>query len=103
MKFIKDDVEPAGSLLMTDEWKGHGGVKNFMNHAVVNHRTAYVDGSVHTHVIEGFWSLLKRAWYGSRHHDGIPYTLLYLAEACWKYNERKNVDPFSTFLRGCFA
>ena len=103
MKFIKDNVEPAGSLLMTDEWKGYGGVKNFMNHAVVNHRTAYVDGSVHTHTMEGFRSLLKRAGYGQHHHYGIPYTLLHLAEACWKYNERKNVDPFSTFLRGCFA
>ena len=103
LKFIKDNVEPAGSLLMTDEWKGYNGVKNFMQHAVINHSTAYVEGSTHTNTIEGFWSLLKRAWYGSHHHYSIFYTLLYLAEACWKYNERKNVDPFSTFIRGCFA
>ena len=57
-------MEPAGSLLMTDEWKGYGGVKNFMQHAVINHSTAYAEGSVHTNTIEGFWSLLKRAWYG---------------------------------------
>ena len=88
---------------MTDEWKGYSGVKNFMNHAVVNHNTAYVEGSTHTNTIEGFWSLLKRAWYGSHHHYGIPYTLLYLAEACWKYNERRNVDPFGIFIRGCFV
>ncbi len=103
LKFIKDNVEPAGSLLMTDEWKGYGGVKNFMQHAVINHSTAYAEGSVHTNTIEGFWSLLKRAWYGSHHHYGVPYTLLYVAEACWKYNERKNVGPFGGFIRGCFA
>jgi len=103
LKFIQDNVEPAGSLLMTDEWRGYNGVKKFMQHSVVNHSTAYVEGSTHTNTIEGFWSLLKRAWYGSHHHYGIPYTLLYLAEACWKYNERKNADPFSTFIRGCFA
>ena len=103
LKFIKDNVEPAGSLLMTDEWTGYNGVKNFMQHSVINHSTAYAEGSIHTNTIEGFWSLLKRAWYGSHHHYGVPYTLLYIAEACWKYNERKNVDPFSTFIRGCFA
>ena len=103
LKFIQDNVEPAGSLLMTDEWKGYNGVKTFMNHAVVNHNTAYVEGSTHINTIEGFWSLLKRAWYGSHHHYGILYTLLYLAEACWKYNERQNTSPFDTFVRGVFA
>ena len=103
LKFIKDNVEPAGSLLMTDEWKGYNGVKSFMQHSVVNHSTAYVDGSIHTNTIEGFWSLLKRAWYGSHHHYGLPYTLLYIAEACWKYNERRNVNSFDTFIRGCFV
>ncbi len=49
-------------------------VKNFMPHAVMNHNTACVDGSVHTNTIEGFWSLLKRAWYGSHHPYGIPQT-----------------------------
>lgn len=103
LKFIKDNVEPAGSLLLTDEWKGYNSVENFMNHAVVNHNTAYVEGNTHTNTIEGFWSQLKRAWHGSHHHYGLPHTLLYLAEACWKYNERKNVDPFSTFIRGRFV
>ena len=103
LKFITDNVEPAGSLLMTDEWRGYNGVKKVMNHAVINHSTAYVDGSIHTNTIEGFWSLLKRAWYGSHHHYGIPRTLLYVGEACWKYNERKNDNAFGTFVRGCFA
>ena len=28
---------------------------------------------------------------------------LYIAEACWKYNNRKNPTSFSGFLRECFA
>ena len=28
---------------------------------------------------------------------------LYVAESCWKYNQRKNEDAFGTFMRGCFA
>ena len=103
LKFIKDSVEPAGSLLMTHEWKDYNGVKNFMNHAVVNHNTAYVEGSTHPYTIERFWSLLKQAWYGSHHHYGIPCALLYIVGACWKYNERKNTSPFDTFIRGCFV
>ena len=93
LKFIKANVEPAGSLLMTDEWKGYNGVKNFMQHSVINHSTAYVEGSVHTNTIEGFWSLLKRAWYGSHHHYGVPYTLLYIAEACLEVQRTQERQP----------
>ncbi len=74
---------------------------------VVNTRTrdcvSYTDGSTHTNTIEGFWSLLKRAWYGSHHHYRKHYMPLYVAEACYKYNNRKNNNVFGTFLEGCFA
>ncbi len=73
-------------------------------HASVNHsKGAYANGSTHTNTIEGFWSLLKRAWYGSHHHYRKCYTPLYVAEACWKYNRRKDDNAFGTFMRGCFA
>lgn len=60
-----------------------------------------MDGDIHTNTIEGFWALLKRAWYGSHHHYSPRYMPLYVDEACWKYNERKNPQAFQTFLRGC--
>lgn len=56
-----------------------------------------VDGDVHTNTIEGFWSLLKRAWYGSHHHYSIAYAPLYVAEACYKYNYRKDCQVFWRF------
>ena len=74
-----------------------------MSHAVINHRKQYAYGLTHTNTIEGFWSLLKRAWYGSHHHYSEQFTPLYVAEACWKYNHRKDQDSFGTFMRECFV
>ncbi len=89
---------------MTDEFKSYNAVQETMGHATVNHsKGEYVCGDVHTNTIEGFWSLLKRAWYGTHHHYSKQYMPLYVAEACWKYNERRNENAFGTFMRGCFA
>ena len=55
-------------------------------------------GELHTNTIEGFWSFVKRAWYGSHHHYSTGYTPMYLAEACYKYNYR-SVNIFDKFLR----
>ena len=74
-----------------------------MAHAVINHGRAYAEGATHTNTIEGFWALLKRAWYGQHHHYTRRYMPLYVAEACWKYNARKRGDAFGAFMRGCFA
>jgi hypothetical protein len=34
--------------------------------------------------------LLKRAWYGQHHHYSREYMPLYVSEACYKYNHRKD-------------
>ena len=49
-----------------------------MKHAVINHKVQFADGDTHTNTIEGFWSLLKRAWYGQHHlrQDTHRYMLL---------------------------
>ena len=57
-----------------------------------------VDGDTHTNTIEGFWSLLKRAWYGQHHHYRVAYTPLYVAEACYKYNYRDVDSIFDKFV-----
>ena len=68
-----------------------------MKHAAINHKEQFADGETHTNTIEGFWSLLKRAWYGSHHHYTTGYTPLYVAEACYKSNYRET-DIFAKFL-----
>jgi len=104
-KFLKGAVDPDGSVLITDEYKGYNAAESFLPHAVVNHQERYVDmdGWLHTNTIESFWALIKRAWYGSHHHYSKRYMPLYVAETSWKYNERKNPNAFSTFLRGVFS
>jgi len=59
---------------------------------------------VFTNTIEGFWSLIKRAWCGSHHHCSNREMSLYVGEACGKHNHRKSLDHgFNAFLEGCFA
>ena len=77
-----------------------------MPHSVVKHDEGYVDPddkTLHTNTIEGFWSLLKRAWYGSHHKYTKEWSPLFVAEAVWKYNHRKDADTFNGFLQACFA
>jgi hypothetical protein len=92
---------------MTDEYKGYLPVKSIMKPQVIKHaERKYVDEddpSIHTNTIEGFWSLLKRAWYGVHHHYSKKYASLYVAEACWKYNHRNKRNIFDRFIRECFA
>lgn len=98
LEFIKSFVKIEGSELMTDEFQSYNLIGKEMKHTIINHQEQFVDGDTHTNTIEGFWSLLKRAWYGQHHHYQIAYTPLYVAEACYKYNYR-NVDCiFGKFL-----
>jgi transposase-like protein len=102
LKFItRELVKTEESKLITDEYSPYKAIRSRMPHEVINHSERYVDGDIHTNTIEGFWSLLKRAWYGTHHH--YKFTPLYVIEACWKYNHRKTKNSFDVFLKGCFA
>ena len=83
---------------MTDEYKAYETVGKEMKHSVIKHSEQFVDGKVHTNTIEGFWSLLKRAWYGQHHHYTTLYAPLYIAEACYKYNYRNEDSMFDKFV-----
>ncbi len=98
LNFIQDNVDMLGSELMTDEFRGYQQVSREMKHRIINHKEQYVDGEVHTNTIEGFWSLLKRAWYGQHHHYKTVYTNLYVAETCYKYNYRNIDSIFDKFV-----
>ena len=103
--FIEQSIESEESSLITDEYKAYINAYKLMPHRVVNHSDGYVDAddkTLHINTIEGFWSLLKRAWYGSHHKYTKDWSPLFVAEACWKYNHRKDVDNFNGFLKACF-
>jgi hypothetical protein len=103
LRFLKSSVDPAGTLLITDELSAYDAAHGIFQRATINHKVAYADGDTHTNTIESFWALIKRAWYGSHHHYSKRYMPLFVAESCWKYNQRKAADPFGAFLKGCFA
>lgn len=83
---------------MTDEFYAYAAIGKEMKHQIINHQEQYAEGEKHTNTIEGFWSLLKRAWYGSHHHYKEAYTPLYAAEACYKYNYRNHDNVFDKFV-----
>lgn len=100
LEFIRSAVNMQDSELMTDEFRAYNVVGQYMKHAIVNHGEGeFVDGDVHTNTIEGFWSLLKRAWYGTHHHYSVGYTPLYVAEGCYKYNFRDLDCIFTKFIK----
>lgn len=97
-KFISQFVDTAATLLITDEWAGYNQIAATMRSARINHKVRYADGQTHTNTIEGFWALVKRAWYGQHHHYSRKYMPLYIAEAVYKYNQRKEFDLFPSTL-----
>lgn len=97
-KFISTYVSKEGTLLITDEYPAYRKVGSEMLHAVVNHAVEYANGLTHVNTIEGFWALVKRAWYGQHHHYSRKYMPLYIAEACYKYNNRNSEDDFGGML-----
>ena len=102
LRFIRKTVEPDGSLMITDEYSAYDALRPTMAHATINHSVQYVDGEIHTNTIEGFWALVKRAWYGSHHKYSEHYAPLFIAESVWKHNQRGNTHAFADFMRGLF-
>ncbi len=103
LNFIMNTVGPDATILITDENSAYRSVRKHMPHGVVNHKQEYVNGPFHTNTIEGFWSLLKRAWYGTHHRYTTQFMPLFVAEAAWKYNNRGNARPWDTFMESVFA
>ena len=100
--FLNETVDQA-SLLMTDAWVGYRQMRRHMRHVTVDHSKQYVDGLAHTNTIEGFWALLKRAWYGTHHHYTDEHSIAYVVESCYKYNTRNSENVFEGFLQGAVA
>ena len=99
LEFIRKVVNLKESELMTDEYHAYNALGSQLKHHVINHQVQFAEGDKHTNTIEGFWSLLKRAWYGSHHHYQTGYTPLYVAERCYLYNNRHRETIFWKFLK----
>ena len=86
--FVKDRVDTRNAGLITDEYPGYIGMHKVLPHAVINHARWYVNGSLHTNTIEGFWALLKRGMFGQFHSVSPRHLQEYVDEFCYRYNLR---------------
>ena len=103
VRFIKGVVDIKNAVLITDDFKGYKKLGEVMTHHTVKHKNEFVkEGQIHTNNIEGFWASIKRAWYGTHHHYTRKYAPLYIAEATYKFNNRKSTDIVKQFLCRCF-
>jgi IS1 family transposase len=101
-EFVREAVSTKVSLLCTDQWAGYNPLEKEFGHATVDHaRGQYVVGAVHTQTIEGFWSLVKRGMVGTFHKVSPKYPPLYVAEFCFRYDNRENEDIFGEAIKGC--
>ena len=98
-RFYQSVVDAPNAIAMTDEYPGYLGLKGVTEHYAVNHQREYVAGATHTNTIEGFWSLLKRAWYGQHHHYSDKWANHYISETVYKYNNRGTIDAFGDLTR----
>jgi transposase-like protein len=96
--FIQKFVKTDDSELYTDQYRAYNKIGKEMKHETMNRSEKWKEGAVHTNTMEGFWSFVKRAWYGQHHHYSTGYTPLYLVEACYKYNYRET-NMFWKFLK----
>ena len=99
--FVRRVCGDKVSLLATDEHHGYAHLGDTFQHGTVKHSAKqYVVGAIHTNTIEGFWSLFKRGIVGSYHKVSAKYLPLYIAEAQFRYNNRKNPDIFGLAIAG---
>jgi transposase-like protein len=101
---IDANVNKAGAL-MTDESTLYPKIgETFSYHGTVNHSANEYARAYfwHTNTVEGYFSLLKRAVFGTFHHVSEAHLHRYTAEQDFKWNTRKMTDMarFETSIPG---
>ena len=103
---IRDFAEDTifeGSTLNTDGLKAYRNLSDIVTHRVITRTKGRFRGSTHTNTIEGFWSIIKRSWYGIHQHFRKRNMPLYLAEFCYRYSTRRDPDDFEAFIEICIS
>ena len=81
------------ALVYTDGETGYIGLPN---HEAVKHTVGeFVRGQAHTNGIEGFWSMLKRWYYGTYHKMSPKHLDRYVTE----FSGRHNACPLDTITQ----
>ena len=126
-RFIMKNIDSKKSTLMTDGFKGYERLGAVIPHHVFEKETTIEQedengekitktikiyakereltdkgDKICTNQIEGFWYLIKQAWYSTHQHYSRKYAPLYIAEAVFRYNSRKNTSIIENLLSECF-
>jgi transposase-like protein len=81
------------AIVYTDEYLSYRSLQRIYDHNFVKHNQGqYVDGRIHTNIIEGFWSLLKRGIFGIYHFTSKKHLQKYVDEFVFRYNTKNNCD-----------
>lgn len=90
---VKQYVLKDARIISDNFWGYRGLNKHFKIHDVINHTlNEYVNGTIHTNTIEGFWSLMKRGIFGIYHFASPKHLQRYVDEFAYRYNSRKLPD-----------
>ncbi|HXG64429.1 MAG TPA: transposase [Blastocatellia bacterium] len=91
-------------MAFTNDFPSHNGLEGDYSHSRVNHKAGcYVDGSVYTNMVEGYFAQLKQGIYGIYHHVRVKQLHRYCIENDYRYNSRrsKEVARFDSRLSFC--
>lgn len=88
-ELVRKNVNPHGSVLVTDEYRGYNKISKLLKHYTINHSVEYANGEIHTNTIESFWAIVKRGIVGQFHKVSEHYLDKYLDEFTYRYNARK--------------
>lgn len=81
-------------MIYTDEYIVYDRMPGHYTHRRIPHaQKVYVDGSVHTQTIEGFFSLIKNGIRGTYHSVSRKWLQGYLNEFAFRYNARDAGKP----------
>lgn len=89
--FLKSKIAP-NSTIITDGFGGYYGLDDFFeNHVVLNH-SKYLRNinQYNTCTLEGFWTLIKRAFIGQYHKISRNHLQDYLNELAFKHNHKND-------------
>jgi len=86
---VRANINPD-SILYTDDWIAYKPLsKEFAEHRVINHSAgSYVEGSIYTNTIEGFFGNMKTGMRGAYKKVSRKYLQSYVDEYAWRYNAR---------------
>ena len=100
-EIIAEHVGPDVELYMTDDSSAAHAVLNATGkHRVIKHTIgSYVDGIIHTNIVESAFSLLKRGIVGNFHKVSIKHLQRYLNEFSYRFNRRADDGAFMETVR----